>query len=793
MLLTLFVPLCLAWLPGDSAAPRSVAVPRVPDGAAAVDGRLDEPVWGRAAALRGFWQYLPADGIPSDDSTTVLVWYSPTAIYFGIRAFQDSAGVRATVADRDRIFGDDYVEILLDTFNDRRRAFLFGVNPLGAQADGTFQDAARTAVNMQTAASGGAYAVDLSPDFAYESRGRLTAYGYEVEIRIPFQTLRYQSGETQDWGINVIRKVQATGHEHTWAPIRLADASFLAGSGVLSGLTGLRVGRVLDLTPEATSTVTGGPGPTGGWDYRGGRPQLGGTVRWGVTSNLTVNGTANPDFSQVESDVAQIQYDPRDALYYPEKRPFFLDGIEYFRTPVQLMYTRRLADPVAAFKVTGKAGPASVAVLTGVDGRAGSASGTVNPVSNWLRVRYDVGGQSTVGVAFTDREEPGRFNRVGAVDTRLVFGGSWSLVAQGGGSATRADGATAWAPFWTATLNRAGRGFGLMAAFRGYDPEFRASGGYVSRVGVASAAVQPGYTQYGAQGAALESWSVNVLLNGRWDYDRLFAGHVPDDQQFHVNTGLTLRGGWQIGLSVLLESFRYPAELYAGYAVMGCAVPDAPLPGDTVPAACARPFAPPERLANLDLALTLATPRFQTFSLDGNVIVGRDENFDEWASATIVIGTLDLTWRPADQVRVNLLYNHQQYLRPSDGSTVRVRRVPRLKLEYQLTRALFVRLVGQYDAQRTDALRDDGRTGAPLLFCEARDPATGVCGRYTYATATAANVLRIDGLLSFRPTPGTVVFLGYGSGLEEPDAFRFRGLRRSADGFFAKLSYRFRV
>ena len=118
-----------------------------------LDGRLDEPVWGRAAALRGFWQYLPVDGVPSVDSTTVLVWYSPTAIYFGVRAFQDSAGVRATVADRDRIFGDDYVEILLDTFNDRRRAFLFGVNPLGAQADGTLQDAARTAVSAVSAAS----------------------------------------------------------------------------------------------------------------------------------------------------------------------------------------------------------------------------------------------------------------------------------------------------------------------------------------------------------------------------------------------------------------------------------------------------------------------------------------------------------------------------------------------------------------------------------------------------------------------------------------------------------------
>jgi hypothetical protein len=793
MLLALLAPLCLASLPGDSTATRSVAVPRIAEGAAVVDGRLDEPVWGRAAVLRDFWQYLPVDGVPADDSTTVLVWYAPDAIYFGIRAWQDSAGVRATVADRDRVFGDDYVEVLLDTFHDRRRAYLFGVNPLGAQADGTLQDAARTAVNMQTAAAGGAYAVDLSPDFVYESRGRLTAHGYEVEIRIPFQTLRYRSGETQDWGINVIRKVQATGHEHTWAPVRLSDASYLAASGVLRGLTGLRAGLVLDLTPEMTSSVTGGPGPSGGWDYRGGRPQLGGTVRWGVTSNLTVNGTANPDFSQVESDVAQIQYDPRDALYYPEKRPFFLDGIEYFRTPVQLMYTRRLADPVAAFKVTGKTGRVSLAALSGVDDASRSVTGASNPVYNWLRMRYDLGGRSTLGVAVADREERGLFNRVGAVDGRLVFGEAWSLVFQGGGSATGAGGNAAWGPFWTATLNRAGRGFGLTAWFRGYHPDFRASGGYLSRLGTAYAGLQPGFTRYGAPGALVESWTANILLDGRWDYDRLFAGDVPNDPRMHFNAGLTFRGGWQLSAALLLESFMYPPELYGDYAVMGCAVTGTPLPGDTVPPACASPFAPPRRLPNTDVAVTLATPRFQGFSLDGNLVVGRDENFDEWASATIVIGTLDLTWRPSDQLRVNLLYNHQQYIRPSDGSTVRVRRVPRLKLEYQLTRSIFLRFVGQYDAQRVAALRDDGRSGAPLLLCATRDPATGACGGYRYATATASNALQVDWLFSFRPTPGTVAFAGYGSGLEEPDAFRFRALRRVADGFFAKLSYLFRL
>ena len=790
MLLALLAPLLLAQARGDAPSPRRVPIPRIPDAVVVVDGRLDEPVWRRAAVLRGFWQYLPSDGRPADDSTTVLVWYSPTAIYFGIRAFQDSASVRATVADRDHILGDDYVEILLDTFNDRRRAFLFGVNPLGAQADGTLRDTTRAAATTSSASTAEAYAVDLSPDFVYESRGRLTAHGYEVEIRIPFQTLRYRAVATQDWGINVIRKVQATGHEHTWAPVRIADASFLAASGVLAGLTGLQSGLVLDLTPEVTSTVTGGPGPADGWDYHGGRPRLGGSVRWGVSSNLTLNGTLNPDFSQVEADVAQLQYDPRVAVYYPESRPFFLDGLEYFSTPVRLMYTRRLVEPVAAFKVTGKMGGTSVAVLTGVDDSAGS---TTSPVYNWLRVQRDVGGQSTLGLAVTDREDGARFNRVGAVDGRLVFGGVWTLVFQGGGSATQEGGPTSWAPFWTATLNRAGRGFGFAATFQGFDPDFRASSGFVSRVNTAFASVLPSYTHHGAPGALLETWWVSVIVDGQWDYGRLLAGDTPNHPQLQLSAGSTFRGGWQLSTAVYREWFRYPPELYVDYAVLGCAVQGTPVPGDTVSPACARPFAPPGWLRNLGGAVTLSTPRFQSFSLDASVTVGRDENFLEWASATLVIGTLDLTWRPSDQLRVNLHYDHQQYIRPGDGSTVQIRRVPRLKLEYQLTRSIFVRFVGQYDAQRTDGLRDDGRSGAPLLFCTLRVPATGACATYTYATATAANVLRADWLFSYRPTPGTVVFVGYGSGLEEPDAFRFGGLRRVTDGFFAKLSYLFRL
>ena len=758
----------------------AVAVPRISDAAVTIDGRLDEAVWARAATLRDFSQYLPNDNRPAEDSTTVLVWYSPAAIYFGIRAYQDSASVRATLADRDKIAGGDYVELLLDTFNDRRQALVFGVSPLGVQADGTLLDAPRQVATTLSAASTGAYVLDLSPDYVYESKGRLTAWGYEVELRIPFKTLRYQARATQDWGLNIIRVVQATGHQLTWTRVLQTRTSFLAQNGTLTGLTGLGRGLVLDVTPEATSTVTGAA-QSSGWTYGGGAPRIGTTLRWGVTSNLTLNGTVRPDFSQIESDVPQIQFDPRSALNYPEKRPFFLDGLELFQTPVQLIYTRRLVDPQGAAKLTGKVGATTIAALSGVDGSETSASGADHPVMNALRLRRDLGQENSLGVVYTDRVDGPGFNRVAAVDGRLGLGAAWALTFQAGGSATR-DSAAApvrWGPIWRASLVRSGRAFGVTFSSRGVGENFRASSGFISRPDVVVNSVIPSYTIVGAPGSWLESFNANVYLAGTWDqYLHFSAGQAADDRQADFSTGFTLRGGWQVGLAWSIESFGYPAPLYANYWVervqAGGAV-------DTIP------FTGTPRLPNLDYAASVQTPNFQSVSLSASLLVGRDENFFEWANGHIILGDVDLAWRPTGRLRTELIYEHQQVNRPDDGSTVSRIRVPRLKVEYQVSRPVFFRFIGQYTSNETDALRDDSRTEGAILI---QDPVTRT---FTRTTRSASNTFRVDWLFSYRPTPGTVAFLGYGSSLTAPSAFRFSGLSRIGDGFFAKLSYLFRV
>jgi hypothetical protein len=755
----------------------AVVVPRL-EVEPAIDGKLEEQVWAEAALLTGFSQFSPTDGVPASDSTEILVWYSPTAILFGVRAFEAHGAVHATLADRDRIASDDHVQILLSTFNDGRQASVFAVNPFGVQSDGALVETGSTSGNGFNNNVVRREKADLSPDFVFESKGRLTDYGYEVEVRIPFKSLRFQPKVEQIWGINVVRVVQHSGHEDSWAPAKRASASFLGQSGRLVGLKNLRRGVVLDITPSITSRSTGTRGSSG-WDYAGGGPELGGTVRWGITNNLTLNGTANPDFSQVESDVQQFAFDPRQEIFFSEKRPFFLDGIEQFNTPNLLIYTRRIVQPVAAAKLTGKAFGTDLALLSAVDDRAGSATGEDHPVYNVLRVQRDIGSQSRLGLVYTDKIDGSNYNRVAGADARLVFGGVYSAQLQLAGSRTRANGITTSAPLWQAGFAANGRTFGLRYIITGIDEDFRARSGFISRPGIAHATLNHRVTTYGRRGGLVESLTGDVTLDGTWQYDRFVHGEGIQDQKLHFNANTTLRGGWQVGGSILMESFGYPEDVYSNYAIE--------LPRSDGTGADTVAFTGTPTIPNLDYVLSLDTPEFSHFS--GNVFVlwGRDENFFEWASADIVIANLTLGWRPTDKLRLEGIYQLQSVARRTDGRTVNVQRSPRLKLEYQLSRPIFLRLVGEYTTERQAALRDDTRTGAPILIF---DNSAGTYGR---ADAFGRRSFRGDFLFSYQPTPGTVLFAGYGSTLRDPTDLGRASLRRSEDGFFLKFSYLFQM
>ncbi len=538
-----------------------VRAPRI-DAKVTVDGKLDEPEWSQAALLTGFSQFSPMDGIPAADSTEVFVWYSPDAVYFGIRAFEAHGSVHATLADRDKIGSDDNVQILLGTFNDGRQATVLAVNPLGVQSDGALVETGATSGNGFNTAVVQRETADLSPDYVFESKGRLTDYGYEVEVRVPFKSLRFQPAKEQRWGINVTRKVQHSGQEDSWAPAKRASASFLSQSGHLVGLTDLQRGLVLDLNPSLTSKTTGGR-TTGGWDYTGGGPELGGSVRWGITNNLNLNGTANPDFSQVESDAGQFLFDPRDEQFFQEKRPFFLDGSEQFNVLNNLIYTRRIVQPVAAVKLTGKGLGTDIGFLSAVDDRSVSATGD-HPVYNLLRAQRDFGASTRLGMVYTDRIEGENSNRVAGVDGRWVRG-AYSAQLQLAGSRTSTTGVTTTAPLVFGRVIANGRTLGFRATFSGSDPDFRARSGFFPRPGYSHANFQPRVSFYGPSGSLMENLTVDVNLDGlyRWDqfatYDGMQEEKDPPQRQ------PDLYGGWHVGASVLTEQFGYPSEVYTDY------------------------------------------------------------------------------------------------------------------------------------------------------------------------------------------------------------------------------------
>ena len=758
-----------------------VSPPRLDEIGLRMDGTLDEPQWKQAALLTGFSQFTPRDGVAAEDSTEVLVWYSPTAIHFGVRAFEPHQAVHAALGDRDKIFSDDRVELLIGTFNDGRQAVVLGVNPLGVQMDGTLVE------NNQARGGGTGNSTnsrefpDLNPDFIFQSKGRLTPYGYEVEIRVPFKSLKYQSADPQVWGFNAVRVVQHSAREDSWAPARRDNASFLRQSGTLQGLTDLRRGLVLDVTPEITQRTTGEPSaPDPSWRYSAERPKLGGNVRWGMSNNFTLNGTVNPDFSQIESDASQVVFDPRQALFFAEKRPFFLDGTEFFATPKNLVYTRRIVQPVAAAKVTGKISGFSIGVLNAVDGTAGSADGAGHPVYSIARLQGDIGARAKLGVTLTDRTEGARYNRVASVDGRRVFGSIYSAQAQYAHSYTRLTptSPSTNAPLWNAVLSRNGKSFKFRYAFDAVDERFRTQSGFIGRGGIAQGLLDQWYTWYLKPGGFIESVTIDPALYYTWTYNALVHQGEALEKKWHNRIAVTARGGWSADATLMTETFGFDPALYARYRVLRG-------PGDTVA------FTGSPRIGNRDFGFSLNTPQWKHVSLSAFYLWGSDENFLEWAPADIIFANFNAEVRPTDRLRITTSYIKQRFVRQTDHTQVADARIPRLKLEYQIARPLFVRLVGEYASSEQDALRDDGRTNKPLLVNGAPSPA------FTEGT------FRSDFLLSYRPVPGTVLFMGYGAGYADtrddprsftiPRSLALPGLSLTDNVFYVKASYLYRM
>lgn len=520
-------------------------VPRA-SGLIELDGELGDPGWVGAGRATGFSETFPNESAKPPVDSEVWVTYDDENFYVAFLAFDDPSTIRATLSDRDDIWNDDYFGILLDTYGDAQWAYFLFANPLGVQGDSRF-----------SIANGEDDAFDL----VFETAGRITGEGYQVEMAIPFESLRFPDVPEQAWRVTFWRtRPRGSRDTYSWAAVTREESCFPCQYGTLTGIRGVKPGGALEFLPYAVASqaaqIRDPEDPGSGLGDGDSEADAGIDVRYAHPSGLTVEGTLNPDFSQIESDVAQIDVNETFALFFPERRPFFQEGSELFQTWVEAVYTRQINDPDVAAKVLGRFGETTLAYLGAYDqitpillpfeersfvGQAGRS------VSNILRYRRSIKAGSSVGALLTDRRlegSDGAGTTYGA-DLLWKLGPRWQIEGQllgshtvepddpslteevngltfDGGRRTAAfDGETFSGYAAYASLERAAERWSLNFDYWTSSPTFRADNGFETRNDFHNLILFNEWNWY-PDAAWIDRFGFDVDFEGTWNYDGVF-------------------------------------------------------------------------------------------------------------------------------------------------------------------------------------------------------------------------------------------------------------------------------
>ena len=463
----------------------------------AIDGRLDDAAWRDAAHLTDFVQRQPLDGAPATETTDVYLAYDSTTLYLGFHAhYSDPAMMRANRSDRDRAFRDDIFAVYLDTFLDQQRAYVFTVNGYGVQGDSIVNSRAGGGFGggRGRGGPGGIPRGDESWDALFDTGGQLRDDGFTAEMAIPFKSLRYpqRGGDTPHrWGLQIVRRIGGKDETVVWSPVTRDVAGFLTQMGVMDGLSGLSTSRNIEILPTFTAIRFGSLDPASG-DFVTGdpRPEGGVNLKYGVTSNLTADFTFNPDFSQIESDRPQIEVNQRFALFFPELRPFFLEGAEIFDIPgpIRPVHTRTIVDPFYGAKLTGKVGRTTVGVIYADDHAPGNVDDAADPAFDQSaqtfvgRVRYDLYAESHIGAIVTNREFLDSHSRLAGLDSNFRLGDTHSVAFRAMGTQHRdLDGLDKSGHYLEAVLRKQGRNLTYRLISFMLSPDFKTDVGFVRR------------------------------------------------------------------------------------------------------------------------------------------------------------------------------------------------------------------------------------------------------------------------------------------------------------------------
>jgi len=478
-------------------------------GSITIDGTLNDPGWQNATKYETWYETNPGDNIEPKQKTIGYVTYDDHFFYVAIDSFDTTpSNIRSAFADHDGISGniDDYAGPIIDTRNDGKTGYLFLVNAHNVQYDAVTDD---TSGNE-----------DNSPDFYWDSATKIDNHGWIVEMRIPFSSLRYSGSNPAQWGLILYRNMPRDRRYQMFSnKLPRGKNCFVCSYGKITGLEGLPAGGHIVAAPYVTARSTGiaqdGLGQP--LAYGNGAMNAGMDVKWTPNADTAIDAAINPDFSQVESDVAAISTNQRFAIFFPEKRPFFLEGTELFTTPIQAVYTRTITQPRWGLRSTGKFGKDAYTVLVADDRGGGSIILPSAQGSNFAdqdfrstvfigRERHDFGQNSYVSVLASMREEAGgSHNRVIGPDFQWK-GEHDTLTGQLLFSDSRTPNRPDLADEWTGQKLRSYAGYiwyqhqtrtnDFYSEYKNYGDEFRADNGFVPQVGYRSSYTETGHTFY---------------------------------------------------------------------------------------------------------------------------------------------------------------------------------------------------------------------------------------------------------------------------------------------------------
>jgi hypothetical protein len=645
-------------------------------------GTLSDPRWKSSQPISISYEVDPKENTPAVQQTTVRIAYNARFVYFGFdcRDTEPSA-IRAHITDRDKPWDDDFVMVILDTYGDYQRSYEFLVNPYGVQAD-----LLRTSSNE-----------DPSFDTIWESAAAMNDSGWTAEIAIPFKSLRFPSQPDQRWVAEFIRNIPRISRvQNSWIPVDRNNPCLPCQSGFIEGIKDVQSTSSIDLLPYIVGQQSGSVGDNSdpSSEFADGKitGRVGGGIRYSPSPDFAVEAVINPDFSQVESDAAQISVNSNFSLFYPEKRPFFLLGADMFQNRTQTFYSRTINNPLGAARIIGKSGSLSYAYLVSSDrntpyivpGEETSdyVASDVESFSNVARARYELGGENFLGATLTTRNSTAAHNYLGGIDWSSKFWGNYYFRGEFFSSDTkelndtillsdsRMFGSTGHDATFNGeqfggisaniSLNRDAREYSFGLQYLDRSPGFQAQNGFVPNNNTRLLMISQDYTFY-PNNSWLDRWSLSLNSGLHYNYDGVHkeTWAVPDiNFQFKSQTNLNI--SW----------FAVNDELYKNVMF--------------------------DKILRTEISINSRPATYLTLSFDGafgkfikrndDPAMGRGHNV--WITADV---------RPTSQLEISLSYSRARLSSVATGELYYDGYITRATGIYQFTKQLYLRLIGQYD------------------------------------------------------------------------------------------------